>query len=201
MSAGRDAVVNEQVKLNNYPVVDLILGKQKQTYIGRGYFTPDFKTFPAELQSKITNYCKQGGNILVSGAFVGSDLWYNGNPLREDIDFASNTLKYKWQAGRASATGNVNSVASPFSIYKGELEFYNSPNTDSYGVESPDAIEPSGDNSYTIFRYPENNLSAGIASRTNYKTCVLGFPFEVIEEEDQRNDLMKGILSFMFRKD
>lgn len=201
VSAGRDAVVNEQVKLNNYPVVDLILGKQKQTYIGRGYFTPDFKTFPAELQSKITNYCKQGGNILVSGAFVGSDLWYNGNPLREDIDFASNILKYKWQAGRASARGNVNSVASPFSIYKGELEFYNSPNTDSYGVESPDAIEPSGDNSYTIFRYPENNLSAGIASRTNYKTCVLGFPFEVIEEENQRNDLMKGILSFMFRKD
>lgn len=201
ISSSRDAVMNGQINMSKYALVDLILGKQRQTTIGRGYFVPDFKTFPTELQSKITSYCQQGGNILVSGAFVGLDLWSNENPQKEDMAFASNILKYKWQAGQASSTGNVNGVASPFPIYKGELEFYNKPNKNSYGVESPDAIEPSGENSYTIYRYSENKFSAGVASQTNYKTCVLGFPFEVIEEEGQRNDLMKGILSFMFRKD
>ncbi len=201
ISSGRDAVVNGQVDMSRYQLVDLVLGKQKQTNIGRGYFVPDFKTFSKDFQSKITNYCRQGGNIFVSGAYVGSDLWSSDNPQQEDMDFASHVLKYKYRAGRASTTGNVSSVASPFGLYKGELEFYDKPNSDSYGVESPDAIEPAGENSYSIYKYPGNNLSAGIASKTNYKTCVLGFPFETIEEENQRNDLMKGILSFMFRKD
>lgn len=200
ISTSRDAVINEQISLHKYPLVDLILGKQRQTDIGRGYFMPNFKTFPLELQAKVTSYCQQGGNIFVSGAFVASDLWNNENPQQEDIDFASNVLKYKWRANQSPIIGNVNSISSPFSISKGELDFYDRPNSDSYAVESPDAIEPSEKNSYTIFRYSENNLSAGIASQTNYKTCVLGFPFEVIEEENQRNDLMKGILSFMFRK-
>lgn len=200
ISSSRDAVINGQMNMEKYPLVDLILGKQRQTNIGRGYFVPDFKTFPKEFQSKITDYCRQSGNIFVSGAFVGSDLWSNENPQKEDLAFATNILKYNWRAGRASATGNVKNVTSPFPMYKGELEFHNNPNSDSYGVESPDAIDPAGENSYTIYRYTENNLSAGIASQTNYKTCVLGFPFETIEEEDQRNDLMKGILTFMFRK-
>lgn len=202
ISSSRDAVISGQTNMARYQLVDLILGKQKQTNIGRGYFVPDFKTFPKELQAKITDYCQQGGNIFVSGAFVGSDLWYSENIQKEDMAFASDVLKYKWKAAPAiTTTGNVKYVASPFPLWKGQFEFYNKPNTDSYGVESPDAIDPSGDNSYTIYKYSDNNLSAGIASQSNYKTCVLGFPFEVIEDENQRNDLMKGILSFMFRKD
>lgn len=199
VSASRDAIINGQVKLANYKLVDLILGKQRQTKLGRGYFVPEFKTYPKELQDKITNYCQQGGNILVSGAYIGSDLWRSQNPKQEDMAFASNILKYQLREAQASANGNVISVSSPFS-FKGEFDFYNRPNSISYGVESPDAIEPVGENSFTIFKYTENNLSAGIASQTYYKTCVLGFPFEVIKDEDQRNDLMKGILSFMFRK-
>ncbi len=119
ISSSRDAIINGQVNLSQYQLVDLILGKQRQTNIGRGYFVPDFKTFSPELKFKITNYCKQGGNILVSGAYIGSDLWNNGDPQREDITFASDILKYKWQASQASVTGNVNGVASPFSVYKG----------------------------------------------------------------------------------
>ena len=202
ISSSRDAVINGQTKLAKYQLVDLILGKQRQTNIGRGYFVPDFKTFPKELQTKITAYCQQGGNIFVSGAFVGSDLWNSENVLDEDLAFASNILKYRWRVGLAATTaGNVKYVTSPFPMFKGQMDFYNKPNTESYGVETPDALEPLGENSYTIYRYSDNNLSAGVASQTNYKTCVLGFPFEVIEEEDQRNDLMKSILSFMFRKD
>ena len=64
-------------------------------------------------------------------------------------------------------------------------------------VEAPDAIEPSSDGAYTIFRYSENNLSAGVAYKGNYKTCVLGFPFESLKTTDERDNLMKGVLEFM----
>ncbi|MBK5721578.1 xanthan lyase [Dysgonomonas sp. Marseille-P4677] len=198
ISASSDAICNDQVDLTKYKLTDLILGKQKQTKIGRGIKAAEFKTFPKELQDKITSYCKQGGNIFVSGAYVASDLWDSDNPQESDQKFASDILKYKWRVGQAAVTGQVKSVASPFAITNGKYAFYTQLNPDSYAVESPDAIEPAQENSYTIVRYSENNLSAGIAYKGDYKTCVLGFPFETIMNENSRNELMKNLLNFMF---
>lgn len=199
-SSSSQAISNGQLDMNKYKLVDLILGKQKQTKIGRGVYPAEFKTFPKSLQEKITIYCKQGGNIFVSGAFVASDLWDTESPQKEDQEFANNILRYKWRVDRAAVTGKVKSVTSPFPMISGRYEFYTKPNSISYAVESPDALEPYGDNSYTVFRYSENNLSAGIASENGYKTCVIGFPFESLKDETQKEELMKDILLFMFEK-
>lgn len=199
VSCSRDAISSDKVDMKPYKLVDLILGKQKQTKIGRGVHPAEFKTFPKDLQNKITAYCKQGGNVFISGAYVASDLWDTENPLKEDQQFASDILKYKWRVGRAAVEGKVKSIASPFPVLSGNYEFYTKLNSVSYAVESPDAIEPVGENSHTIFRYSENNLSAGVAYSGTYKTCILGFPFEVIKDEKERNDLMSNILSFMFK--
>lgn len=199
ISASTQAICNDQVGINKYQLIDLILGKQKQTLIGRGVKPAEFKTFPIELQDRITAYCKQGGNIFVSGAYVASDLWDTANPQEADLKFTSDILKYKWRTGRAAITGNVKSVTSPFSILNGNYTFYSVPNPDSYAVESPDAIEPAQEDSYTIVRYSENNLSAGIAYKGDYKTCVFGFPFESIKNEKDRDEMMKNLLNFMFQ--
>jgi len=199
VSVSRDAVSNGTVNLNSYKLVDLILGKQKQTKIGRGVHPAKFKTFPKELQSKIAAYCKQGGNIFVSGSYVASDLWDTENPQKEDKEFATNVLKYKWRVGRAAVEGKVKAIESPFPVFSGNYSFYNKLNSAAYAVESPDAVEPEGENSYTIFRYSENNLSAGIAYDGKYKTCILGFPFEAIKDERERNNLMSNVLSFIFK--
>lgn len=198
VSTSHDAVRSGKIDLSAYKMVDLILGKQKQTKIGRGLHSAEFKTFPKDLQDKITAYCKQGGSIFISGAYVASDLWDTENSQKEDQQFASDVLKYKWRVGRAAVEGRVKSVASPFPVLSGNYKFYTKLNSDCYAVESPDAIEPASEHSYTIFRYSENNLSAGIAYSDNYKTCILGFPFEVIKTESERNSLMSDILLFMF---
>lgn len=198
ISSSRDAIMNNKISMQPYPLIDLILGKQKQTSIGRGANSPQFKTFPKALQEKVSEYCNGGGNIFVSGAYVASDLWDNANVEIGDQWFASEVLKYKWRVGRAAVTGRVKSVASPFGSLAGNFEFYTVPNSFSYNVESPDAIEPVGENSFTVFRYAENNLSAGVVHRGSYKTCVLGFPFEIIKNEEQRENMMNGILTFMF---
>ena len=200
VSTSRDAVSSGKVDMKLYKLVDLILGKQKQTKIGRGVHPAEYKTFPRDLQNKITAYCKQGGNIFISGAYVASDLWDTEDPLKEDQLFATDILKYKWRVGRAAVEGKVKSITSPFPVLSGNYGFYTKLNSIRYAVESPDAIEPVGENSHTIFRYSENNLSAGVAYSGTYKTCILGFPFEVIEDEKERNDLMSGILSFFDRK-
>lgn len=197
VSTSRDAVVDGTIEMKNYKLIDLILGKQKQTKIGRGAFPAEFKTFPKALQDKISDYCQQGGNIFISGAYLASDLWDTDNKQAEDIDFATNVLKYKWRVGRAAVDGKVKSVQSPFQSLSGKYEYYSKLNSESYAAESPDAIEPVGANSHTIFRYSENNLSAGVAYEGKYKTLILGFPFETIKSEEERNKLMKGVLSFM----
>jgi hypothetical protein len=198
VSTSAEAVMSGQVAMNSYKLTDLILGKQKQTIIGRGVFQPKFKTFPDELQAKITDYCRRGGNIFISGAFVATDLWDTPFVKNSDKQFAQEVLKYKWRTGHAAVAGKVKSVISPYEQFAGNYQFYHQLNPDFYAVESPDALEPAGEGSSTIFRYGENNLSAGIAYSGDYKTCVLGFPFETVQGEDERNQLMESVLMFFY---
>ena len=199
VSCSDEAVESGQVVLNDYTYTDLILGKECQTKIGRGGIKPlEFKTFSKPMQDCITAYCSQGGNIFISGAYVGTDLWDNRliPANEEDKKFATEVLKYKWRTGQAATMGKAKCVASPFLSLSGNYTYHNELNSDSYAVESPDAIEPATKEAYTIMRYSENNLSAGIAYQGEYKTCVLGFPFESLRTAEERASLMDAILTF-----
>lgn len=190
---------NIPVDMREYRYVDLILGKQCQTKMGRGGVKPlEFKTFSKPMQEAIAAYCKQGGNIFVSGAFVGTDLWDNRLATADEADkkFAMEVLKYKWRVGQAATMGKVKSVASPFPALSGNYTYHNELNADSYVVESPDAIEPATKDAHTVMRYSENNLSAGVAYQGDYKTLVLGFPFESIRTDSEREAFMNAALTF-----
>ena len=199
VSCSDEAVEDGGVSLNDYQTVDLILGKECQTKMGRGGITPlQYKTFSQPMQEAITAYCNQGGNIIVSGAFVGTDLWDNrlATPEEADKKFATDVLKYKWRVGQAALKGKVKSVNSPFPMLTGNYTYHNELNEESYVVEAPDAIEPASKDAYTVMRYSENNLSAGVAYQGDYKTYIMGFPFETIRTEAERETLMKAILTF-----
>ncbi len=199
VSCSDEAVEDGNVNMNDYAYVDLILGKECQTKMGRSGVKPlEFKTFSQSMQQAITTYCQQGGNLFVSGSYVGTDLWNNRltPPDETDKKFATEVLKYQWRVNQAAAEGCVKSVASPFGKPNGDYRFHNKLNADCYVVEAPDAIEPASPEAYTFIRYSENNLSAGVAYRGNYKTCVLGFPFETLRTAEERNRLMEAIMAF-----
>lgn len=201
ISCSDEVVENKSVDLKAYTLVDLILGKERQTKTGRGGVVPlQYKTFGKEMQEALAGYCQAGGHLFASGAFIGTDLWDSSEALQDDKDFATDILKYKWRVGQAAKQGKVKSVVSPYTILSGNYSFWNELNPEAYIVESPDAIEPSGEGSFTVFRYEENNLSAGVAYKGDYKTCILGFPFESIKISEERNRLMKAILMFFEEK-
>lgn len=188
-------------------IVDLILGKQKEIKHGRGVYGTYFKTFPTALQDKIRLATAAGTDFFVSGAFVATDLWDNPNSSAEtaaaDQAFATDVLGYHWRVGQASVTGEAYQVDNRFNDFTGgKYEFSAELNADCYAVESPDSFYAADkDKGCTIMRYSENNLVAGIAAAfDSYRTVVLGFPFETINDTDARAALMTQILNYFKNK-
>lgn len=199
VSISRDALMANNPDLSAYYIVDLILGKQMRYKTGRGVKESMFETYPDHLRQFLTNYSRSGGNILVSGAHIATDIWDNGDTSKVCRDFVMNTLKYQWRTGNASKTGAVKSVTSPFG-FSGAYSFYTEPNNYVYPVESPDGIEPVGKDAWTIFRYSDNNISAGVAYKGSYKSVALGFPVETLKGEEQIRSLISSVIEFFNKK-
>ncbi|MCC8177423.1 MAG: xanthan lyase [Bacteroidales bacterium] len=193
----------EADSLPEYQTVDLILGKQKETVVGRGVYGSRFKTFPAELQQKLSQLAARGGNILVTGSYIATDMWKNAQSspatLKADQKFTADILGYKWRTGQASVTGEAKEVPSRFKQFgKTTFKFYNTLNEDCYAIQSPDAIYPADDSTAAIImRYTENTNVAGTALDNGKHKCVaIGFPFETIEDASARDASMKQTLDF-----
>jgi hypothetical protein len=197
VSCAKSAVTEGIVNISDYKIADLILGKQRKTYIGNQKSAPEFEVFPQNLQNKITEFTQHGGNLLVSGAYIGTDLVKNSKNSA-DKKFLENTLKCKFATSNAALEGKVNMVQSPLKAFAhSELTYYDAPNSKMYFIESPDAIEPAA-KAYTIARYAENGMSAGIAfADKSQKICVFAFPLETIVDEKERNLLIGEVLNFL----
>ncbi len=201
VSSSLQSVLQNDIELKNFQTVDLILGKQKKTLLGNGKKGTEFKTFPLALQQHLKSYLLNGGNLLVSGAYIGSDMLENGMiPIEEKL-FIESVLKFKFKTANASLGNSVTVVPSPFLQFgRTNFSYYNQPNDKSIFVESVDAIEPTGGGAVTIARYKGTNNSAAVAYFGKYKCCSFGFPFETIESEKERNRLMNSILNFFNTK-
>lgn len=189
---------------DNSTIVDLILGKQKEIKQGRGVYGTRYKAFPSELQTRIKEMTANGVSFFITGAYVATDIWDNPNSSAEvakaDQAFATDVLGYHWRVGQASVTGQAYEVQSRFKAFTGgDYDFANTLGPDCYAVESPDSLYPADDKKgATIMRYTENNLIAGIAfDNNNYRTVVLGFPFETVAGDASRAKLMKQVLGFL----
>ena len=68
---------------------------------------------------------------------------------------------------------------------------------DFYRIESPDGLVPAQKQAQTIFRYQDNNISAGVAYQgPGYKTVSLGFPLESILEAADRKIIINATVAF-----
>lgn len=186
-------------------IVDIILGKQKETKTADGAYGTHFKALPRQLQTKIESAALNNKtSFFLSGAYIGSDIWENpytdAQSVEDDKRFASEILGFTWRAGQATERGDVYEVANPFKAFNGgKFAFATQLNREIYAAESPDAIIPSDfGKGFTIMRYDENNLPAATATDFGaYRTVVAGFPFETIFSSEQRNRLMKQIIHFL----
>jgi len=105
-SVNNEAVNNGLIDLNDYSIVDYILGEES---------TVD-ETFSSAEQSIVSNYLINGGNLFVTGSEIAWDLDYKGST--SDKSFLWNFLKMKYAAdapyNNSSTYYNVELVANDY---------------------------------------------------------------------------------------
>lgn len=191
ISVSDEAFSNPEFDSSPYETLDLILGEEKTTQSQSG---ETFKVFNKSIQAKITEFTQKGGNVFASGAYIGSDHMLNGDTVAQA--FANTILHFSWRTNHAVKNGGIYHTDYSTHAFNGQWNFNTSYHPEIYKVEAPDAIEPYGEGAITAFRYSENNSSAGTAFNGNYKTVILGFPFETIIDVEGRTKLMKQILKY-----
>ena len=78
------------------------------------------------------------------------------------------------------------------------LSFYNSINELHYPAVSPDILRPITP-AFVALRY-EDETDACIAYKGDtYRTFVLGFPFECIDNSQRQKDIMGAIINFLLK--
>ncbi len=195
------AVEQGSVKMGDYPIVDLILGKQRSCEMGRGTSGVEFEVFSDRLQDRIRDYTASGGALFASGCYVGSDLWNGIESDGDDKEFARRVLHISFNGDMATRRGVARVVASPMKMARQNINFNREPSRDFYAVESPGCISPFGKGAFIAMRYATNNQSAAVGyNGENYRSMVMAFPFESILNESERHSLMRGVLNFLSEK-
>lgn len=188
VSCSREAVQDSLVMLKDYPLTDLILGLQKRTP-NDTIMGNDFRTFPPILMQMVRDYCINGGRLLVSGSYVGSDLCSTAEGRR----FASDILGFTWSGSiKSNSEKSVKGLGDEYSLVTEQGE-------EVYQLTHPDVIEPvSG--AIAIFAYTDSRFCAGVGQNDRKKnTVTLGFPFESLRGEKIRTKVMSSLISYLMR--
>lgn len=187
-------------------VLDLICGKQITTVTGSDMQTARFSVFPYDLQDALVSFTGNGGNVLISGANIGTDAEDGIFPYRHDkeytertVSFTESVLGYRWVTNNASRTGQVSYQADSCfvltEVKAGEL--YTGPNPVKYSVETPDGIAPASETGKVIMRYSDTGLPAGICHQgEGYRTICLGFPIEALKEDYDIDTIISNSLEY-----
>ena len=102
-----------------------------------------------------------------------------------------------WVSVRAAKICALKGMNSPAKLSRAGYRYKTELSRDCYIVEAPDALAPVGEGAHKSMRYSSCNFTAAVEYSGRYKTFVMGFPFETIHGEEERDRLMRDILNFL----
>ncbi|NQU27977.1 MAG: T9SS type A sorting domain-containing protein, partial [Candidatus Marinimicrobia bacterium] len=196
-----EAVIAGMVDLNDYRVVDWILGEEGAVN----------STFTAEEQILIREYLENGGHLIISGSEIGYDLVAQGSSA--DQLFYQNYLKAEYISDAAGGhQGTYGAFGTSGSIFDGitAIDFDNGTHG-TYDVDYPDGIKPTGGAEICAkFSNVDYATKGGAGICYNgpfndspaYGTLVyLSIGFETIYPTAKRDELMTRIINYFDQAD
>lgn len=206
-SASRDAFT--AMESSGAKILDVLCGKQVTVKIGSGAVANRFEVFPAALRKAIKAHADNGGNIIISGANIGTDVWSEVYPVVVDSTeraetqrFVKETLGYMWLTDHGCYNGSINACQNKVLNLKASIkhpfDFHQTLNSTIYCVENPDGIQPVDKFGATFLKYSDNEVPAAVAfTGKNYKTVSFGFPLETVKDHEIRDILFEKTLEFI----
>lgn len=190
VSCSSKAIETGIINMNNYDAVDLILGLEKYATTQTKYY----RTFSPAMRQKISNYLARGGKLLASGAYIGAD-----NDSQEDSLWLDQTLHADYSG--TLKTDTINGISG---LGINGIDIYRTLNPDHYCVQHADKLAPST-NAFCAMTYNDGSPAAvGFQggkdkSHQTHRTFIMGFPLESITDIATRDNIMRGILSFLLK--
>ena len=182
VSSSAKCIEDNEIDLSKYQVIDLILGLEKDD----GHSLVHYKSLHQAMQERLRDYTASGGNLMVSGAYVGSDMTTD-----EEKSFLSDVLKLRFEGTNCDLDENIQGMGTSFSVYRQLNETH-------YSVPKTDILMPEGSMAAFPALVYNNRTSAAVAYQgQDYRTFTIGFPFECIKEKESRESIMRGILKFL----
>ncbi len=193
-SATNEAISYGLISLNDYEIVDWILGVES---------TAD-ETFSNSEQDYVEAFLDGGGKLFVSGSEIAWDLDHKGSS--SDKAFFANYLKADYIADAPNNQANTHYKATGIEglLFEnvGTIDFDNGTHG-TYNVSYPDVIGGVNGAVSCLHYYNLSSASAGIAYRGTFPQgdavgalVYLGFPFETIYPQSKRFEMMENILNF-----
>ncbi len=176
-----------------YTFIDIIFGNQKESAIGD---SSSFIVFKPELVGKLNDYLNNQGNLLITGSYIGSDVFAKDECDSSAIKFLEDKLHYTWGNETANSNGKITSRTNVELLFGSHYSYFNEPNRYRYYVTSPDVLQPINGGE-TVLRYANTTQVAGVMyNGKDYKTVVSAIPFETIKSRKQRNEFMRTVIKF-----
>jgi hypothetical protein len=163
-----------------YQVADVILGLERDD----GHSLVRYKSLTPAMQAWLSDFAKQGGRLLVSGSYVGSDMTADDERL-----FLSRVLKCRYGGKATGDRENVNGMGMNF-------KFFRRLNEQHYAAQHPDILQAEGKAMATM-AYADGYGAAVAYGGSDYRCFTMGFPFECIQSAAVRASIMKGILTYL----
>ncbi len=175
----------ERVPVTQYQLMDIIMGAQKID----GYSSRLYKTFTPVLQDAVSKFTLSGGNVMVSGAYIGSDML-----APEEQRFTADVFKYR-------LTGvQPNDSITTISGMNTELTVFKQMNETCYPIPRMDIISPL-EGAFPTMAYRPVGLSAAVAYQGNdYHSIAFGFPLECITDPQVRRSIFYASTQFLLQR-
>lgn len=173
VSCSDETIESGSVRLEDFKMVDFICGA-------------DDACFSPEIRNAVRAYCNAGGKVFVSGSHLKEGLEKDG--------FGKEVLK--------CVDGGIFSNLGEKALSGANVRFSlrGRANEQIYALPVLQCVMPSS-GAYSTFVYTDGNYGTGTAYRgDDYRTFVLGFPFECVQDAGIRDHLMKAVMNTLLKK-
>ena len=151
-----------------------------------GHSLVPYKSFTPFIRQELKDYIQMGGALILSGAYLGSDMQSD-----TEKQYMNSVLKCNYIGRNLSTSGQVTGMGTT-------LEYWNQLNSTHYAAVHTDILQPVAP-AFTVMQYADGNDAAIACKSPSAHLFVMGFPFECIKSEQQRNSIMQGILNYLFK--